>query len=122
MSELSALLNDLPEEAVWRLEEICCRFEQSWQAGRRPRPEEFLAGDEGVERLAVLRELLRLDVCYRRRVGETPAARDYATRFPNAADLLSEMFPGPSEGRAGPPAPRPRTRPTPSAPARTSGP
>jgi hypothetical protein len=29
MSELSALLNDLSEEAVWRLEEICSRFEDS---------------------------------------------------------------------------------------------
>jgi tetratricopeptide (TPR) repeat protein len=97
MSQLSALLNDLPEEAVWRLEEICCRFEQSWQAGRRPRPEEFLDAAEGVERLAVLRELLLLDVCYRRRVGEAPAVQDYATRFPNANGLLSEIFLGSSE-------------------------
>ena len=116
MSELSALLNDLPEEAVWRLEEICRRFEQSWQADQRPRPEEFLAGAEGVERLAVLRELLRLDVYYRRRVGESPSAQDYATRFPNADALLSEMFPGASEGQAARPCRAPRTRaPTPSA-------
>ena len=107
MSELSVLLNDLPEEAVWRLEEICCRFEQSWQADQRPRPEEFLAGAEGAERLAVSRELLRLDVYYRRRAGEAPSAQDYATRFPNADALLSEMFRGPSEGQAAPPAPSP---------------
>ena len=60
MSAPSALLNDLSEEAVWRLEEICNRFERSWKAGRRPRPEEVLAGSEGGERLAVLRELLPL--------------------------------------------------------------
>ena len=36
MNEPSALLDRLPEEAVWRLEEACCRFEEAWQAGRRP--------------------------------------------------------------------------------------
>ena len=65
---------DLSEEAVWRLEEACCRFEQAWQSGQQPRLEDFLAGAEGAERLAVLRELLRLDVHYRRRAGEAPSA------------------------------------------------
>jgi len=107
MSELSALLNDLPEEFLWRLEEICCRFEKSWQAGQRPCPEDFLDGTEGVERLAVLRELLRLDVYYRRRAGEAPLAQDYVTRFPNAIALLSEMFSGSSEDGAARPVPGP---------------
>ena len=103
MNEPSLLLNDLSEEAVWRLEEICCRFEQSWQAGQTPRPEDFLAGAEGAERLAVLRELVRLDVFYRRRAGEAPSARDYAPHFPDAADLLSEMFSRLPEGGAAEP-------------------
>ena len=34
-------------------------------------------------------------------------AQDYATRFPNAAALLNEMFPGSSEGGGSPPAPGP---------------
>ena len=55
MNELSSLLNDLSEEAVWRLEEVCCRFEQSWRAGPRPRLEDFLAGAEGFERQVLLR-------------------------------------------------------------------
>ena len=50
----------------------------------------------------MLRELLRLDACYRRQVGETPSARDYATRFPDATAVLDELFPGsPCGGRAG---------------------
>src|SRR5262249_28735177 len=65
----------------------CCRFEQDWQAGGRPSPEDFLAAAQGAERLALLAELLRLDVYYRRRVGEIPAPPDYQTRSPDAPAL-----------------------------------
>ena len=82
MAEPFALLGELSEEAVWCLEEACCRFEQAWQSGQQPRLEDFLDGAEGAERLARLRELLRLDVHYRRHAGEAPSARDYGTRFP----------------------------------------
>jgi len=92
MSDPAALFNDLSEEAVWRLDAVCCRFEESWQAGQRPGLEDFLADAAGVERLAVLRELLRLDTYYRRRAGEQPAVQDYATRFPDATDLLGEIL------------------------------
>src|SRR5215831_5805711 len=95
MSELSALLRGLSEEAVCRLEEACCRFEQDWQAGRRPRLADFVAGSAGDERLALLRELLCLEVHYRRQAGEGPAAADYETRFPEATAVLQEVFPSP---------------------------
>src|SRR5262249_58660784 len=95
-----SLLDDLPEEAVWRLDEICCRFEQSWQAGQVPRPEDFLDGADGALRLAVVRELVRLDVYYRRQAGEGPSAQDYVHHFPDAAAVLSELFPASPEGAA----------------------
>jgi hypothetical protein len=101
MNEPSSLLNDLSEEAVWRLEEVCCRFEQSWRAGQRPRLEDFLADAEGFERQVRLRELLALDVHYRRRAGEAPTVGDYDTRFPDASALWSEVFSvSPEEGDA----------------------
>src|SRR5262245_6903982 len=93
MNEPSSLLNDLSEEAVWRLEEVCCRFEHSWRVGPRPRLEDFLAGAEGFERQVLLRELLELDVHYRRRAGEVPTVGDYAKHFPDASALWSEVFP-----------------------------
>jgi hypothetical protein len=93
MNEPSSLLNDLSEEAVWRLEEVCCRFEQSWRGGQRPRLEDFLADAEGFERQVLLRELLALDVHYRRRAGEVPTVGDYATHFPDASALWSEVSP-----------------------------
>ena len=100
-----------PRRPLWRLEEACCRFEQSWQAGQRPPLEDFLAGADGAERLAVLRELLRLEVHYRRRAGEGPSAEDYATRFPDATGLLSEVFAGaaPVGHDTPPPVPGPET-------------
>jgi hypothetical protein len=84
MSESISLLECLSDDAVWRLEAACCRFEQSWQAGQRPRLEDVLADAQGAERQALLRELLLLEVHYRRRAGEGPSAQDYQTRFPDA--------------------------------------
>src|SRR5262245_58260388 len=103
MSEPSALLDELTEDAVWRLEEACCRFEEAWQARRRPSLEDFVAGAEGDEWLALLRELLRLEVYYRRRAGEGPSPADYETRFPQATALLQEVFAAPT-GSNPPPA------------------
>src|SRR5262249_1774904 len=93
-----SLLDNLPEEAGWRMDEICCRFEQSWQAGEVPRPEDFLDDADGALRLAVVRELVRLDVYYRRLAGDDPSAQDYLDRFPDAAAVLSELFPASPEG------------------------
>ncbi|HEY7428643.1 MAG TPA: serine/threonine-protein kinase [Gemmataceae bacterium] len=92
MNEPSALLERLSEEAVWRLEETCCRFEEDWQAGRRPYLEDFLAEAGGAERMALLRELFRLDLYYRRRAGEDPSPEEYETRFPEATAVLQEAF------------------------------
>jgi tetratricopeptide (TPR) repeat protein/tRNA A-37 threonylcarbamoyl transferase component Bud32 len=97
MNEASALLDELSEGALWRLEEACCRFEEAWKAGQRPRLEDFVAGPVRAERLALLRELLRLEVYYRRQAGEGPSAADYETRFPGATALLSDLFAAPPD-------------------------
>jgi tetratricopeptide (TPR) repeat protein len=96
MNEPSALLERLSEEAVWRLEEACCRFEEAWQAGRRPHLEDFVAGAGGPERTALLRELLRLELHYRRRAGEGPSPEEYEGRFPEATAVLQEVFAPPA--------------------------
>ena len=104
MNEPSSLLDHLSVESLWRLEEDCCRFEQLWQADQSPRVEDFLGGAEGVKRQALLRELLRLDLHYRRRAGEEPCIEEYATRFPDAIAVLSEVFPAfPDDGESSAP-------------------
>jgi eukaryotic-like serine/threonine-protein kinase len=59
-----------------RLDRACNDFEGAWSAGR-PRIEVFLAGWQGTERSALLRELVLLDIDYRRRAGEACSAQDY---------------------------------------------
>ena len=79
-----------------RVDELCDRFEAAWQAGAEPALEEYLAEVSGAEALALLRELLPLDVHYRRRRGEEPPAEAYRARFPalDAAWLARLTDPG----------------------------
>ena len=92
INEENSLLDSLSEEAMWRLEEVCCRFEEAWQANQRPQVEDFLGRVEGTERLARLRELLRLEVHYRRQAGDGASPQEYETRFPDATAVLREVF------------------------------
>jgi serine/threonine protein kinase len=66
-----------------RINEACDRFELAWQAGQRPRIEEYLGDTCEPERSALVRELIALDIDYRRQVGEQPRAEDYHERFPS---------------------------------------
>jgi serine/threonine protein kinase len=82
MSDFSPGPRKLPLEARRRLEAVCARFEAALQAGLRPRPEDYLDVPAGPEHLFLLRELIPLEVYYRRRAGEAPTAADYCRRFP----------------------------------------
>jgi WD40 repeat protein/tetratricopeptide (TPR) repeat protein len=94
----------LPLSDAFRLDGVCNRFEAAWRQGPPPRVEDFLAGWGGDARAALLRELLLLDVDYRRRRGEQPAAGDYLARLPDDAPLIWEAF---AETRMPPPPPEP---------------
>jgi serine/threonine-protein kinase len=93
----------LPAAGALRLEEACGRFEAAWRAGGRPRLEDYLGPADGPGYAALLRELVALDVHYRRRVGESPRPADYADRFPglDPADCASAF----ADGAAGGPVP-----------------
>jgi WD40 repeat protein len=88
------------QDALLRIDELCDRFEDEWRAGRRPDLDAF-ASAGGSERADLVRELVRLDVEYRRRAGENPTCAEYAERFPEVEDW-SAAFPG-----GDPAAPRP---------------
>jgi hypothetical protein len=60
-----------------RIDQACDRFELAWQAGQRPRIEEYLGDTPEPERSVLLRELVALDIDYRRQKGEQPKAEDY---------------------------------------------
>ena len=83
-----------------RLDQACNHFEDAWKAGR-PRIEDHLEGWEGAERSALLRELVLLDIDYRRRAGEACQAGDYLGRFPElASDWLADAL-GRASGAGG---------------------
>ena len=82
----------LPAGVAGRINPVCDRFEKAWQTGGRPRLEEFLPQAEAADQPWLLRELLRLEVFYRGRSGETPTAEEYRRRLPDHAALIEEAF------------------------------
>jgi hypothetical protein len=72
----------LPLSAAQRVDAACYRFEKAWREGQRPCIEDYLVDLLEAERLALLRELISLDIDYRRLAGEHPQPEEYHARFP----------------------------------------
>jgi WD40 repeat protein len=88
-----------------RVDALCDRLEKAWQAGRRPALEDFLTEVPETALPVLLRELILVDVLYRRRAGEAARPADYQTRFPalDTTWLAAAAGTGPvSPGPAGP--------------------
>jgi hypothetical protein len=75
-----------------RVDEAGDRFEDALKGGRRPRIEEYLAEMPEPAQSDLLRELLRLEVEYHRRQGESPAPDEYLRRFPQHATVVQDAF------------------------------
>lgn len=74
---------ELSAELQGRIDELCDQFEEACKSGATPVIEHVLPSTlQPAERLAVLRELIPLDIAYRQRVGEVIFAADYLRRFP----------------------------------------
>jgi WD40 repeat protein len=86
MTEPSPLAAEVSVAGKRRIDRVCGRFEAAWKnAGDSrvpPRIEDHLGDTPEPERQALLRELVLIDVHYRRRRGETPLPADYVARFP----------------------------------------
>jgi Tfp pilus assembly protein PilF/tRNA A-37 threonylcarbamoyl transferase component Bud32 len=85
----------LPLSVQVRVDAACQAFEAAWKAagdgGTRPRIEDYLAAAAEAERGPLLRELLKVELHYRR--GESPSAEEYRRRFPQYAAELGDQFP-----------------------------
>jgi WD40 repeat protein/tRNA A-37 threonylcarbamoyl transferase component Bud32 len=99
----------LPLDLKRQLDQLCDRFEAAWNAGRQLCIEEYLSEASTAVLPALLRELVLLDVHYRRRRGETPLPADYVARFPqlSPAWLANAFAPSGQVGVA--PTPNPTT-------------
>ncbi len=85
----------LAAEDLGRLEAVCTSFEQawrSWQEGPRPLLAAYLPPDGDCLRPVLLKELIRLDVDWRCRKGEAPAAADYVPHFSDCADWIDSCL------------------------------
>ncbi len=75
-----------------RLDEVCAGYESDWQAGQKPRLETFLGDAIEPERTRLLRELLKLEIELRKAAGQTVAATDYYSRFPDHTALIATLL------------------------------
>jgi RNA polymerase sigma-70 factor (ECF subfamily) len=76
------------------IDRLCDRFEAAWQAGQNPRIEDYVQAATGPELIALLRQLLLLELDYRTRRGHHPQAAEYRTRFPDHVPIVDEAFRG----------------------------
>lgn len=83
-------LPPLPRQA--RMIAICDRFENAWKAGHAPQLDDHLNECEPSEQPLLFRELLALDVHYRKKAGQTPSPQEYRDRYPQHGDLIKEVF------------------------------
>jgi tetratricopeptide (TPR) repeat protein len=82
----------LAVEDLQYIDAVCDRFEAAWHGGQTPDPSSYLADAPERLRQPLCRDLLRLDLQYRRERGEQPDARDYRQRFPELAEDVEAVF------------------------------
>jgi WD40 repeat protein/serine/threonine protein kinase len=75
------------QETLERIDPFVQRFEKAWQSGTPPLIDDFLP-KEGPDRLAVLKELVMVDMERRRQAGTPARAEDYLERYPELARHL----------------------------------
>ncbi len=75
-----------------RIDEVCLAFEDAWQAGARPSLEDLIAESPPSDQAPLLRELLVLELHYRREQDETPEEREYQARFPMCLEIVAAAF------------------------------
>lgn len=71
---------------------VCDRFEAAWKGAERPQIEEYVARPAEPEYSALLHELLRIDIPYRKRHGESPRPAEYECRFPRHTATIGRAF------------------------------
>ena len=82
----------VPVSDFLKVDAACDRFEDALRAGGDPDLSAHLAAIEGPARAAAFRDLLGLEVEYRRRRGESPAAASYLARFPGLSEVVDSIF------------------------------
>ncbi|MBX3427909.1 MAG: protein kinase [Pirellulales bacterium] len=80
------------DEELTRIDAACDAFERAWKGGRTPTIEAWLTQFSAVPVAALFPELLQLEIELRRDRGESPAAAEYASRFPAQRSLVERVL------------------------------
>jgi WD40 repeat protein len=92
VSELAWASSDNPVSTIRALERVCDQFEAAWQSGQRPSIEDHLTEADEPDRPTLLRELLAVELVYRRLAGEQPTPEEYRIRFPADPEGVVTVF------------------------------
>jgi formylglycine-generating enzyme required for sulfatase activity len=82
----------LSTTALVELNRVCEAFRDAWDAGRRPRIDDYLGVRSGSERTALFQILLGVEIDLRTRSGERPNLPEYEDRFPLFVDVVRSIF------------------------------
>jgi WD40 repeat protein/tRNA A-37 threonylcarbamoyl transferase component Bud32 len=75
------------------IDQLCLMFEAAWKAGAaRPQLDAYIANVTKTKRSELLRQLLLLDLDYRRRCGEVPDRDEYVALFPQDTSVIEQAF------------------------------
>ena len=77
------------------------RFRVALSTGQQPRVREYLNGWSGQERMVLLHDLLFLEVQHRSQSGEILVREEYRSHFPDAKDVVDEVFAAIESGHFG---------------------
>ena len=83
---------DLSPSSWRQLDGICDQFERALRSGSQPLPEQFLQPVEPSLRKRLVRELILLEIEYRRVAGQNPTRAEYNARFPADPEAIHEAF------------------------------
>ncbi|HMF12073.1 MAG TPA: serine/threonine-protein kinase, partial [Gemmataceae bacterium] len=101
MSDLTAdSVPTLSPEELERVDHACDEFEEAWKKGERPELKVFAKGLDTPVGKVLLRELLKVELAYRKQRGEQPTAEEFAAIFPEHANVIAAVFESivPSQG------------------------
>ncbi len=71
-----------------RIDAACDRFEAAWQAGQKPRIEDFVAKASGPAQVSLLRALIGVEIEMLRKAGDAVEPASYRERFPDQPDAV----------------------------------
>ena len=78
---------------LMEIDDICEAFEDDWKEGKeRPSIEDHLQAAPEQDRPALLKELLRIDLCFRHERAKKPTLEEYRSRFPANDPLFKAVL------------------------------